>query len=213
MIRCVVFDLDGTLADTSGDLAVAMNHVLRTFKKPEKPSGLLTSYIGDGLETYLSRAFDTDDKDVIARAKPVYLEYYRSHLVVETRLYPGVAETLESLKEKGISCFVLSNKPEEFIKPIVERLGVAGFFTESFGQYRFERNKPDPQGLNYIMDKYGFARDETIIVGDNHTDIEAARNAGVRSVFCSFGLGETGSSKPDFTISGMTELLKIVGSI
>ena len=212
MIRCVVFDLDGTLADTSADLADAMNHVLRSFGKPEKSAGLLTSYIGDGLEIYLGRALETDDKGLISRAKPAYLKYYRSHCIDATRLYPGVRETLDSLKKKKIECYILSNKPEEFIRPIAEGLGIAGFFTEAYGQYRFERNKPDPQGLNYIMDTFRFARDETLVVGDNHTDIEAARNAGVRSVFCSFGLGEMGPSVPDFTIASMPELLDIVAS-
>ena len=213
MIRCIVFDLDGTLADTSRDLAVAMNHVLRSFGRAEKPADLLTSYVGDGLEVYLSRALSTDDKALIGKAKPVFLDYYREHLVDATRLYPGVEETLGALKKKGAACFILSNKPEEFIKPIAERLGIVRFFEDSFGQYRFKNTKPDPEGLVHIMTVAGCSRDETLIVGDNHTDIETGKNAGVRSVFCSFGLGRTNSSAPDFTIGSMAELPGIVDSL
>jgi phosphoglycolate phosphatase len=213
MIRCVVFDLDGTLADTSADLAAAMNHVLREFGRPEKPADLLTSYVGDGLEVYLGRALETDEQPLIARAKPVFLDYYRDHLVDATRLYPGVRETLDWLRKNRIVCYILSNKPEEFIRPIAGRLGIAGDFADSFGQYRFPRTKPDPEGLLHIMRTGGFTADETLIVGDHHTDIETGRNAGVRSVFCAFGLGRTGASVPDFTIASMSELAGIVASL
>ena len=212
MIRCVVFDLDGTLADTSADLAAAMNFVLRSLGKAEKSAALLTSYVGDGLEVYLALALDTDDKALIARAKPVFLDYYRKHLVEATRLYPGVRETLDALKAQKIACYILSNKPEEFIRPIAERLGIAADFVDSFGQYRFKRTKPDPEGLLHILDLGRFANREVLMVGDNHTDIETGKNASVRSVFCTFGLGQKGSSTPDFTIDSMPILLEIVES-
>lgn len=210
MIRCIVFDLDGTLADTTGDLACSMNHVLRIFGKPEKSLPVLTSYIGDGLDIYLTKSFDSDDPDLIAKAKPLYREYYAAHLTEHTFLYPGVLETLGRIRDLGILSFVLSNKADEFVGPLLKALGISEYFTAAYGQYRFKEIKPHPEGLRFILKEFGFGPDEALMVGDNHTDIVTAANAGVRSVFCSFGIGTAGACVPDHTIRAFPELLGLL---
>ncbi len=108
------------------------------------------------------------------------------------------------------SYFIFSNKPDEFIGAILDNLGVAHFFDEVIGQYRFPEIKPNPRAIRYLMERYDLGKDDVMIVGDHSTDIEAGKNAGIRSVFCSYGLGRLNGLKADRVIGKFGELLDLV---
>lgn len=210
MIETLIFDLDGTLADTAPDLTTAMNHSLTTLGKAKKPEGLLKSYIGEGLDNFLSRAFESDRSEILKQAKLIFKEYYSRNLINKTRLYPGVKSTLKNLKSCGLKFYVCSNKPIDFILPILRGLGINDLITESVGQYRFATIKPDPEGINYLLQKYETRSEQAMIIGDHFTDIETGLRAGIRSVFCSFGMGYLKQNKPDFTIKRFSALKGLI---
>jgi phosphoglycolate phosphatase len=206
-ITAIIYDLDGTLIDSSHDLSAAMNHALKSLGYQEKSVRLLTSYVGEGLDVFLSRAFETTDPETISRAKKIFQEYYSKNTVVHTRLYDQVAETLAYLHSRGVRQFIISNKPHNFIAPILEHFGISLYFDEIVGQYQFKNIKPHPEAILYLMEKHGLRADSTLMVGDNHTDIEAGHNAGIRTAFCRFGLGtESKNVKADYTLTSFSGL-------
>jgi len=211
MIKALIFDLDGTLIDSSKDLAAAMNHTLSSLGYKEKKQKTLASYIGDGLDIFLGRAFETDDKKLIAVAKPIFQKHYSENTVKHTYLFENVKETLEQFHTAGKLLFIFSNKPQDFIRPILDHFGISHCFTEMIGQYQFKNIKPHPEAIHYLLGKYKLDPSTTLMVGDNHTDIEAGHNAGIKTVFCSFGMGTRSEKvKADYEIGKFDELAAIV---
>jgi len=210
MNKSFVFDLDGTLLDTGADLALSMNYALRTMGFPEKDKDVLVTYVGDGLEEYIHRAFETEDVKIEKKAKILFEDFYRNHNHEATILYDGVVETLKELQSRNAKLFVLSNKPIEFIPTLLKKLDIHEYFTDLIGQYSLPQIKPDPAGLYYLMKKYKLERQNMFMIGDNYTDIEAGASAQVKTVFCSFGLGRLSDVVPDFSIDTFKDLLKFI---
>ena len=181
MVKLIVFDLDGTLIDSRHDLAGAVNYMRGSMGLEPLSAERVVSFVGNGIINLVRRSVadaEVDFDEALRRMK----RYYADHLVDTTCLYPGVSAGLKELKESGITLAVLSNKPTAASAKILDRLGVAGFFSDIIGGDGNYPLKPEPDALLALQAKYGFDASSCWMFGDHYTDLEAARRAGFRRV-------------------------------
>jgi phosphoglycolate phosphatase len=192
-LRLLVFDLDGTLIDSGADLCASVNAMLQHFDRPPLPDTVISTYIGDGAARLVSRSLgEPTDADFLDSALAYFLDYYREHKLDQTYVYPGVFAALDSLRfEPGgtaRSMAVLTNKPVGASQAICDALGLSPYFFRIYGGNSFASKKPDPEGLLALLKEACVSAQETLMIGDSDVDILTARNAGVWSMGCSYGL-------------------------
>jgi phosphoglycolate phosphatase len=191
-LRLFIFDLDGTLVDSRVDLANSVNAMLRHVGRKELPHEIISTYIGDGAPMLVRRALgDPDDEAFVEDAIEYFLSYYREHKLDHTYVYAGVKESLEAMRVgfPQAKMAVLSNKPVNPSRAIVEALGLQPFFFQVYGGNSFHTKKPDPRGVQALLEEAGGVRTgQTVLIGDSAVDVLTARNSGIYSVGCTFGL-------------------------
>jgi phosphoglycolate phosphatase len=210
--RLIVFDLDGTLVDSSRDLASAVNATLDRLAPGTAPIPLeaVVAYVGEGARLLVARSLRHAGLDlVVDDVLPVYLDRYRERLLDQTRVYPGVSEALESLEP--VTLAVLTNKPGEMSRAILEGLGLSSRFARIWGPEDVPARKPDPAGLVRLMGELGVAAGQTWMVGDSATDVEAARGAGVRVAGVTWGFHPEAlrAAEPDLLIDDPRDLVRL----
>lgn len=220
-IKLLIFDLDGTLVDSRQDLANSINAMLKNYHRPELQPDVIATYIGDGAPTLVRRSlgFQDDHKigpqeeEFIEDALVYFLEYYREHKLDNTYCYAGVLETLRTLQSSrnGRVMSVLSNKPVNPSRAIVNALGMAEFFRAVYGGNSFETKKPDPLGVRNLLKEFNVRPEEAVIIGDSDVDMMTGRNAGIYSVGVTYGLSpETLKDIPgDVMVDAAQEWLEI----
>ena len=210
-IKLLIFDLDGTLIDSRTDLANSVNGMLRQFGRKELPLELIATYIGDGAPMLVRRALgDPTDEHFLNEALQFFLAYYREHKLDTTTVYEGITEAL-TLMKNGRTMTVLSNKPVNPSRAIVEALGLGTFFAQVYGGNSFPTKKPDPMGALALMREFGAEPDEAIIIGDSSNDILTGRNCGIWTCGCTYGFSpETlAQAPPDILVDRPSELALI----
>lgn len=181
-MQLLIFDLDGTLIDSSRDLAISTNAMLRHLGRAEVDEKTVNSYVGDGAQVLVRRALGNGVPDSeFQTAYEFFIRYYRAHSLENTRLYPGIAEALDALKQAGNTLAVLTNKPVKISRDILVGLGVEHMFVRVYGGDSFPTKKPDPLGIETLMKERGSAREWTTMIGDTSVDIRTAKAAGVRA--------------------------------
>jgi phosphoglycolate phosphatase len=206
-IRLVVFDLDGTLADTKRDLALSVNAMRECMGLGPLPLDAVTSYVGHGVTVLIRRALGDQAADgEVEKGLTFFLDYYAHHLLDNTVAYPGVREALESLGNQRLA--ILTNKPTRFSREIVAGLGLAPYFFEIYGGDSFPLKKPDPIGITTLMSLASIPAEKTLIVGDSDTDVLTGRNAGAWTCGVTYGfapqtLEEVG---PDLLLNDLRDL-------
>jgi phosphoglycolate phosphatase len=209
--RLIVFDLDGTLVDSSRDIAAALDAALQRLVPGTAPIPLerVLDFVGEGARLLIERslahaalAFPADE--VLA----VYLDCYRERLLETTRLYPGMADALAALGPAGPALGVLTNKPGDMSRTILEGLGVAARFARILGAGDVPARKPDPAGLLALLDELGIAAADAWMVGDSPTDVHTGRAAGVRVAGAAWGFHPAGlrAAGPDRILDDPREL-------
>lgn len=179
----IVFDLDGTLADSLADLALSMNWVLESYGYPGHEKDDYKRFVGSGIRSLIERALPVYAREevIIDRVVESMMEHYSVHCTDQTELYKGIEQLVREAKLKGLKLAVFSNKPHPFTVIIVRRLLpemmdlVQGYTCE-------ELKKPNPAEVLRICSEMGLAPSEVLYVGDSDVDIITARNAGMRSV-------------------------------
>lgn len=209
-IRGVLFDLDGTLVDSRRDLTTAVNCMRRSFNLPPLPFDLVTSFIGNGARKLVERSLHGTDIDIDA-GLACFKSYYDQHLADETTCYPGVPETLGRLKEHCIKCAIITNKPEAPARAVLAALAIDSYFDPVIGGDTFPYLKPDPYALTRIIEQWNLDPASVLMVGDHMTDIAAAHNAGIQSVYITSGYGRMGEHTPDIQLETITGLLDLTG--
>ncbi|MCX6084031.1 MAG: HAD-IA family hydrolase [Caldiserica bacterium] len=187
MFDLYVFDLDGTLVDTRHDIAEAVNHVLRLHARPVADVATVISWVGDGLDDMMVRAFKTDEGEFVGELVDEFRSYYVDHCTDFSYVYGGCSETLMSLQERGAHLSVLTNKPQDLSLEILGRLGILQYFDHVVGPGDADLRKPNPSNLLSLVRDIGTSKERTIMIGDSRNDILVARNAGVASCGCTFG--------------------------
>lgn len=206
-VRLLVFDLDGTLVDSKQDLALSVNAMRKEMGLAPLTLELISSYVGHGVTLLVRRSLEAQATDEnVEKGLAFFLDYYRQHMLDNTAPYPGVSEALEKLR--GHKMAVLTNKPVNFSREMISRLGFAPYFSYVYGGNSFQQKKPDPVGLHKLMEDLQVSARETVMVGDSDTDILTGRNAGVLTCGVTYGFGAETLERvsPDLTIDDMREL-------
>ncbi len=185
----VIFDLDGTLLDTIGDLAAASNHMLRLRGLAEHTLDDYRRFVGNGILRLVERALPEALRTpaAVQAARADFLAFYIDHIDLETRPYAGIPALLEELARRGIRLAVASNKFQAGTEKLVRRFFPAIPFVAVLGQRPDVPLKPDPAVVHEILTRCGVPAEKTLYVGDSGIDIETARAAGVRSVGVTWG--------------------------
>jgi len=207
MIKLIIFDLDGTIADTSVDITNALNYALEPFGVKRYSVEEVKSMVGSGITRLITSLIPEGHLTEENRRLSVdrFTEFYSSHLLDNTLLYRGVRETLQSLNR--YTKVVLSNKRTGYSKEILEGLGVAGYFDRILGSDSVREKKPSPVPVLDIMEECRVEKDETIMVGDSNYDIQAASAAGIKVVAVTYGFRARETLKDaDYMIEDFSEL-------
>lgn len=187
--RTVGFDLDGTLLDTSGDLAAAVNHALASGGRATLPIDRIKPMVGGGARHMLAQALAASggcDEAALDMLLPRLLAYYQANIVVHTRPFAGAVEAVDALRAAGVRCAVVTNKREDFARQLLEQLGLLDRFACVIGGDTLGegRAKPKPDMVLAMIERCG---GPAAFVGDSIYDVQAARAARVPVVACAFG--------------------------
>jgi phosphoglycolate phosphatase len=210
-IRLVIFDLDGTLIDSRLDLINSVNAMLRHVNHPELPGEVVASYVGDGAPMLVRRALgDPEDENFFRGALEYFLSYYREHKLDHTVVYEGIPEALQRIQANGVArkLAVLSNKPVNPSRAILEALGLAPFFVQVYGGNSFATKKPDPLGVRTLLEETGTSPESAMIVGDSSVDVLTGRNAGIATCGVTYGFAPHTlcEVQPDVTVESPEDL-------
>lgn len=187
--KLVVFDLDGTLVNSLEDLALAVNEGLKKAKLPEHDIEKYKKFVGNGREKLIERAMGESyaDKKLRSIVKETFDSFYKIHCNDNTKAYDGCARMLTSLKNREIKTAVLSNKPDEFIFDILNKLYPLHKFDFAWGKKPEFPVKPNPESLNAIVKNSGVKKSETLYIGDSDVDVITASNAEVDMIGVEWG--------------------------
>jgi phosphoglycolate phosphatase len=217
--KLLIFDLDGTLIDSREDLANSINAMLKHFGKKELPHEVIASYIGDGAPMLVRRSLgDPDDESFVQDAVLYFMGWYREHKLDNTYVYEGVKESLDAIQKSRdgqlLKMAVLSNKPVGPSRAIVEALGLRQYFFQVYGGNSFHTKKPDPTGVQALLEEAEVAAEETVIIGDSDIDVLTARNSGIYSVGVTYGLAPhtLEDAPPDVLIDSPRELALVLSA-
>lgn len=218
-IRVLIFDLDGTLIDSKEDLANSSNYMRTAMGLAPLDHASIFSFVGDGARMLIQRLLDHSEDDAeVDRGLKIFLDHYREHMLDHTVLYPGVREAIEQLsgasrvRRGGYTLTVLTNKPVRFSRLILEGLGVADRFRLIYGGNSFEQKKPDPIGVNTVLEVTQMPPEATLMVGDSDTDVLTGRNARIATCGVTYGLGAEKMQRtpPDVLVDDLRELVALL---
>jgi len=212
-IRLLIFDLDGTLIDSRLDLVHSVNAMLRNFHRAELPDEVIATYVGDGAPMLVRRALgDPSDEGFLKEALEYFLAYYREHKLDNTHAYAGIPEALAAIRaprngsERQMA--VLSNKPVNPSRAIVEALGLGQFFFRVYGGNSFSTKKPDPLGVRTLLEEAAARPEEALMIGDSSIDVITGRNAGLWTCGVTYGFAPHTlcEAPPDVVVDSPQEL-------
>ncbi|WP_425316516.1 phosphoglycolate phosphatase [Stutzerimonas chloritidismutans] len=213
--RLVMFDLDGTLMDSVPDLAAAVDKMLMLLGR--EPAGIarVRDWVGNGSRVLVRRALagglehEGVSDEFADEALALFMQAYSGGHELTT-VYPGVRECLDWLREREVKLAIITNKPAQFIEPLLEEKGLTGYFDWLVGGDTLSQQKPDPAALFWVMDKAGVAPGESLFVGDSRNDVRAAKAATVRCVALTYGYnhGEPiADEQPALVLDDLRELV------
>ena len=204
MIRAVLFDLDGTLADTAPDMARTVNAMCARRGLPPVPEAAIRPHVSNGARGMIGAAFGIDPENPGYKAmRDEFLDVYAGQLCIDTRLFAGMAELLEWLEAEGIAWGVVTNKFKRFADPILEGLGLAERVGVVVGGDTCARAKPFPDPLLHAIDKLGVPAQYALYVGDDERDVQAARAAGMPVLVAGYGYLGVGRAPSQWGADGI----------
>ena len=213
----VIFDLDGTLVDSVPDLAVAVNTMLAAMNKPEVSQDCVRNWVGNGAPMLVRRALAVYDgkaaeglgNDDIVQPLSLFMQAYSQQTSALSRLYPGAHECLRKLYDLGIKIAIVTNKPKQFVGPILKSLNIQGYISFVVGGDCLKEKKPHPLPLLHCLARYGVDNKQALMIGDSRHDISAAKAAGIPVVAVTYGYNHGQSVacyKPDAVVDSLLEL-------
>ncbi len=216
----ILFDLDGTLIDSAPDLAVAVNHMLHTLNRATFSEDIIRFWVGNGAQVLVKRALSGQseidenlDHILFEKALEIFLIFYAQNLAVTTVTYPNVSTTLHTLKEAGYRLAIVTNKPFDFVAPILKGLNLDGLFELHLGGDSLLQKKPDPMPLLHVCEQLDVTVEQCVMVGDSKNDILAANTANMQSIGVSYGYnyGEDISVyNPNVVVNNFGDILKFL---
>ncbi len=215
--RTVVFDLDGTLADTAPDLTAALNHALAELGRPPIPAEDVRHMVGHGARALLRKGLAATGEcteDLIEQGFPIFLDYYEAHIADHSRPFAGVETALAALEAAGVAIAVCTNKLEGLTHRFLAAMGWEGRFAAIVGGDTLPVRKPDPAPLFEAIARAG-GQGPAAFVGDSITDTDTAKAAGIPCVALSFGFSDRPASElgADRLIDHWDELIPALASL
>lgn len=203
--ECLLFDLDGTLIDSLPDLALSLNLLRAELDLPPLSLEQAGAMIGDGARLLVQRAVG----DSLFKPEHVtrFLSLYDSHLLDNTRCYPGIENLLDAHSAGNMG--IVSNKPYLQTMDILSGLGLQASFGVVLGGDSLGVKKPDPRPIKKALDTLGLSARQAVMIGDNHTDIRAGQAAGTATCFCTYGIGNNNGLAADFQAQTPSDLLDL----
>ncbi len=215
----IVFDLDGTLAETAPDLIAVLNMIMDREGLPHVAYEAARDMIGAGSRALIERGFEAAHREITPEHSDqlfrLFLALYADRLCVETTLFPHVTEALDALSASGYRLAVCTNKVELHSRRLLEMLGVADRFAAICGRDTFPWFKPDPRHLTLTIEQAGGDPARAVMIGDSKTDIDTAKAAGMPVIAVPFGYTDTpvGDLAPDAVIGSFAELVAAVSRL
>jgi phosphoglycolate phosphatase len=206
---CIIYDLDGTLIDSRGDLTAALNYMRGTYGLEPLTIETVTSFIGNGARKLVERAIighDIDVDEALRRNK----EFYAAHKTDKTILYPGVAAGLAQLHAAGIPQAVITNKHQEAVGEILQYLGVLHCFDHIIGGGGDFPLKPEADSLLHVVEQTGSQVADSWMVGDHYTDLLAGKRAGMKCCHATYGFGDIKDEQFDLEVKSFATFVKFV---
>ncbi|MEO5370621.1 MAG: phosphoglycolate phosphatase [Magnetococcus sp. DMHC-1] len=216
--HAILFDLDGTLVDTSQDLWRALNHAVEKRGFSTLSHAQVRDYVGHGARSLLARSFwgmnalppEIGQDADFDQALKDFLLHYAAHLADHSRPFPQVMETLQHLRQEGYLLGIVTNKPLHLTHSLLDQLAMTPFFSAVVGGGSLPQFKPEPQPLWHALDILGVAREQAVMVGDSEPDVAAARAAGCPVVAVAYGYNScipVQDLHPDRVIDHFSQLL------
>lgn len=215
--QLLIFDLDGTLVDSAPDLANSINIMLKALELTPFSPDVVRSWVGNGAKTLVERALsggaliNSDlDEELKSKALASFLAIYRQNVCIDTILYPHVHETLATLRSRGFRLAIVTNKPIEFVGPILDSLGLNGVFELILGGDCLTVKKPDPAPLLHVCTALSVLPQHSLMIGDSKNDIVAAKQANIDSVGLTYGYNydeDISVYQPNYVTGNFSELL------
>jgi len=213
-IRLVLFDLDGTLVDSVGDLAWCGNEMRRSLEMPLYDPEMARRWVGNGLERFVKRVLTSDmeaepEETLFNAGLEIFKRLYAGHASDHSLLYPGVIETLKYLAGLDLHLACVTNKPEPFTSGLIAAMELSDYFGLVVAGDTTARKKPDPMPLHYAADHFAVDYDQCLMVGDSSNDVQAARAAGFNVVCVPYGYNhgnDIRDANPDLVVENLVEL-------
>ena len=187
-VDLMIFDFDGTIVSSSTDLAQAINFTLNALDLQGRPEKEIINFVGDGINRLIEKALGQDHVKYREKALRIFSDYYTKHLLDNTRLCPYAEDVLKNFRDK--LKVILTNKRFQFTLAIAQGLNIRNYFTEIIGADSTPYQKPDRRLIDYLLNKYGTAKKNAVIIGDGVNDIAIAKNSGIMSCAYLNGLGK-----------------------
>ena len=213
----MVFDLDGTLVDTSFDLTASLNHSLVAMGRPAVDAATVRHLVGHGARVLIERGLALSgggSEAEITQALPLFLDYYAAHVAEGSRPYPGTEAMLGTLAAAGVRLAICTNKPVALSRALIAALGWSGRFAANLGGDSLRVRKPNPAPLLAAIAAAGGDPSDAVFVGDTLVDVAAARAAGVPVIAVSFGFADRPAAElgADAVIDHFDQLVEIIAS-
>lgn len=208
-VDLVIFDLDGTLIDSSDDIAWSANRSLAFMGYEERDVEVIKENIGWGVKVLLQRLMPDEGEEGIHTARGKFIEYYWEHLNVKTSLYPGVPDILKYLKGLNKKMAVVTNKQIKFSEKILEELAIRDMFDVVLGGDSLANRKPHPEPVEKVISTLSAEKEKTVIVGDSPADCEAGKGAGIYTIGVEYGFRH----RSDLIAAGFDVLIKEISEL
>lgn len=192
-VRAVLFDLDGTLLDTIEDLAEGANRMLAELGRPQRPLAEIHSFVGKGIPNLVRRCMTEGahaSESEIEHAIACFRRHYTEVNGAQTKIYPGVLETLDAMRSLGLKLACVTNKAKAFTGPLLARVGIDHYFDAVVSGDTLPVKKPDPAMLHYACEQMGIDSARALMIGDSANDALAARAAGMPVLLVTYGYSE-----------------------
>ncbi len=213
--KAAIFDLDGTILDTLGDLRDSVNFALKENNLPVRSTQEVRAFVGNGIRLLIERAVpENTPTETVDKCFNDFKNYYKDNSAILTKPYDGMNKLLKKLKNKGIKLAVVSNKADFAVQALVEKY-FGGLFDFSVGEKENVNRKPAPDSVLCSLDYLNVSKSEAIYIGDSEVDIETAENAGIPCIAVLWGFRDEAFLKtfnPDYIVSEPSEIDGIIDS-
>lgn len=204
MFNLIIYDLDGTILDTIYDIHNSLVETLTYFKFPTFNIDTTKSFVGDGFKILLERSVGKENFK--QEHESFFREVYTKNQTKNTNPFDKIDYILELQKKAGKKLVILSNKAYKNTDYLVKYFSLDNYFDAWYGGDSFPEKKPSPTPVYEILKLFGIKKENSLLIGDNYTDIEAGHFAGISTCFCKYGYGKLSHVVPDFTVKSIKEL-------